>query len=117
MGADFSTAVTATNNAGGSLSYQWKRAGTVLTGASNATLNLTALQTTNAGVYTVDVTNACGTTTSGNLQINVSPKPIITLQPLGSTICVGSAINLSADVAGALTVSYTHLTLPTKRIV
>jgi len=42
-------------------------------------------------------------TTSGNLQINVSPKPIITLQPLGSTICVGSAINLSADVAGALT--------------
>ena len=103
VGADFSTAVTATNNAGGLLGYQWKRAGTVLTAASNATLNLTALQTTDAGVYTVDVTNGCGTTTSGNLQINVSPKPIITLQPLGSTICVGSAINLSADVVGALT--------------
>jgi len=101
VGADFSTSVTATTNVGGTLSYQWKRAGSLIPGATNATLNLAALQTTDAGVYTVDVSNGCGTTSSGNLQINVSPKPIITLQPVGSTVCVGAAITLSADVSGA----------------
>ena len=100
-GQNYSTQVVANSNAGGALSYQWKRSGVILPGATSAVLNFTGLRTIDAGIYTLDVINSCNTTTSANLQLDVLQKPIITVQPVGTTICVGASINLSADVTGA----------------
>ena len=44
--------------------YQWQREGQNLTGATNATLTITNVQTANLGAYTVIVKNAAGSTPS-----------------------------------------------------
>ena len=61
IGSDYTLSVTAT---GTNLFYQWKKDGMNIDGATSATLNLTDLQTTDAGSYTVEVSNLCGTITS-----------------------------------------------------
>ncbi len=53
--------VTAT---GGGLSYQWRLNGTNLAGATSSTLTLNSLNASQAGVYTVVVSNAAGSVTS-----------------------------------------------------
>ncbi len=55
------------------LSYQWRfNTNTVLVGATNALLTLTNVQNTNAGVYSVIVTNVAGGTTSAVASLTIS---------------------------------------------
>ena len=53
------------------LSYQWNKNGTAISGATLASLTLTALKWTNAGSYTVVVTNAVGSVTSATATLTV----------------------------------------------
>jgi alpha-tubulin suppressor-like RCC1 family protein len=63
------------------LSCQWRFNGTEIPGATNSSLSLTDLAETNAGVYTLIVTNAYGLANrSMTLQVINSP-PLITQQP------------------------------------
>ena len=57
-------AATATGDA--PLTYQWRRNGTAISGATNATLALTSLRAADAGTYSLTVTNAGGTATTTN---------------------------------------------------
>lgn len=52
--------------------YQWSLNGTVLAGATNATLGVASAQMSNAGNYTVTVSNAMGNVTSGAAQLTVT---------------------------------------------
>jgi hypothetical protein len=52
--------------------YQWQFAGTPIVGATNATLTLINVQSANAGNYSVVVTNAGITDTSGNATLTVN---------------------------------------------
>jgi uncharacterized delta-60 repeat protein len=47
------------------LGYQWRRTGMTLTGATNASLNLTNVQAGDAGIYQVVVSNGHSSVTSG----------------------------------------------------
>ena len=70
-----SNSVTFTAVAAGSapLAYQWYfNTNTPITGATNATLVLNNVQTTNAGVYSVVVTNTAGSAVSSNAVLTVS---------------------------------------------
>ena len=65
------------------LSYQWRFGGTNLSGATNTSLMLTNVQVSQAGNYTVLVTNLYGSILSSNavLAVNVPPSnnvPVIT---------------------------------------
>lgn len=62
--------VTATGTA--PLRYQWRFNGTNIVGATNNLLALANLQMTNAGLYSVVVTNNGGATTSSNAVLTVS---------------------------------------------
>ena len=53
------------------LSYQWNFNGNILFGATNFSLSLTNVQLTNAGVYSVIVTNAYGTPVTTNATLIV----------------------------------------------
>ncbi len=57
------------------MTYQWKLNGTTLLGATSATLTLTNVQSSDAGTYTVDVTDGTGTTTSLGAALTVTPNP------------------------------------------
>ncbi len=65
--------VTLSVTAGGTapLSYQWLRNGVALPGATNATLTLDNARPPQSGQYTVTVTNAAGSATSGEAQLTV----------------------------------------------
>src|ERR1035437_646270 len=69
LGLNVSFRVTVTGDA--TLSYQWRRNGGNLTGATTSTLAIANTQTTNAGTYAVVITNLYGTATSANALLAV----------------------------------------------
>ena len=84
------TGTTATYSVGASgtlpLAYQWQFDGTNIAGAGNSSLSLTNVQLTNAGSYTVVVTNVVGAVTSQVAVLTVLAPPAI----LGQQFLAGS---------------------------
>jgi hypothetical protein len=61
---------------GGQLSYVWKKGPSVISGATNATLTLSSIATSNAGTYTVTVSNPVGNASaSATLTVLVPGAP------------------------------------------
>jgi hypothetical protein len=81
VGAGASATFTVVVSGTGPFSYQWRRDGTVIAGATAATLTLANVQAANAGNYTVAVTNAAGAVNTSN--------------PAALTVAAGPAIRLS----------------------
>jgi hypothetical protein len=87
-----------------SLSYQWKFNTTNIANATNTTLTIPNVQPTNAGNYSVLVTNAYGSVLSSNAMLTVGIPPIITNQPVGQRVSIGcdTAFNIVAGGTGPL---------------
>lgn len=103
--------VTAVFNAGAAgtspLAYQWRFNGQGIAGATNALLVLTNVQSSNAGAYSVVVTNSLGSVTSSNATLTViHAAPLITGQPGSVTILQGQAALFQVAVVGSLPLSY-----------
>ena len=84
------------------LAYQWRYNDTDLPGANQPTLTLTNVQFTNAGTYSVVVSNALGTITGlvANLGVELAPAaPTIQEQPQSQTVFAGT--NVSFSVVGS----------------
>jgi hypothetical protein len=85
------------------LSYQWQHDGNPIAGATSDTLQLTNVQTTNAGQYRVTVSNHSGSVTSAVAQLGVqvlgAPFVDITSPATNSLFPPGADILISA-VAG-----------------
>jgi hypothetical protein len=60
------------------LSYQWQHDGSDIAGATVGTLTLTGVQLSDAGNYSVAVTNAAGSATSSNAVLTVTPVVVQT---------------------------------------
>lgn len=60
---------------GGSLSYQWKKAGSPVSGATNTTLLLTGVTLASEADYSVTVSNPIGTTNSAPAHLTVAAVP------------------------------------------
>ena len=83
------------------LSYQWSKGGPAILNATNATLDLSAIQLTDAGTYTVLVSNSAGfATTNLSIAVNASTPPAITTQPVGVSVVVNQTVNLSVVATG-----------------
>jgi Immunoglobulin I-set domain/Proprotein convertase P-domain len=78
--------VTFTTTAAGGppFTYLWRRDGSALTNQTNATLVLTNVQLTNAGIYSVEVTG-CGRATN-SAQLAVTP-PVAAAMPAVTNVC------------------------------
>ncbi|MEK7782159.1 MAG: immunoglobulin domain-containing protein, partial [Verrucomicrobiota bacterium] len=83
LGGSTNFAVTATGI--GPLSYQWRLNETNILGATNATLALFNLQATNAGMYSVVVTNNAGSATSANAVLTVGTPAVLWNVDFGTT--------------------------------
>jgi len=106
VGASQTLQVSAVTNNGGTITYQWKKAGVNIPNATTASLALTNLQTSDAATYTVDVTNSCGTTTSPNFVITMTQAPIISLDPVSQSLCAGATATFTANVTGSTSVKW-----------
>ncbi|MEK4364113.1 immunoglobulin domain-containing protein [Paenibacillus sp. FSL M8-0212] len=99
--------VTASGDA--PLSYQWKKSGTDITGATSAILTVTNAQAVDAGSYTVKVTNTAGNVTSNAASLTVNPAPVspaITSQPSDQTVTEGQTATFSVTASGDAPLSY-----------
>ena len=100
-GATFSVTVSTNNTM--PLSYQWRFQGTnILAGATNVSLTLMAVQTTNAGHYLVVVTNRAGSVTSSNAVLTVLVPPTVSItNPVNNTMFnPPTNITINATVSG-----------------
>ncbi len=84
------------------LLYQWSVNGLSITGATNTTLTITNVQSSQAGNYALSVTNAYGSTVSSNADLSVQltldhfawnpiPSPQTANQPFGAVITAKNA--------------------------
>ena len=88
------------------LNYQWQCNGTNLPGATNGLLSLANLQCSNAGAYTLLVTNSLGAATSAPALVSVQAPPVINLQPSAQTVVAGAAAAFSVAAVGSPPLTY-----------
>ena len=82
------------------ISYQWRKDGVDITGATDATLNLNPVFVATAGVYEVVITNLCGSVTSSAATLTVDTPPTIDSDVFDITACDGSQVVFSVSVSG-----------------
>jgi len=97
--------VTATGTA--PLNYQWWFNTTnALVGGTNSSLSLTNVQTTNAGNYSVVITNLAGSVTSAVASLTVRVPVSITTQPTNQAVKQGSNAVFSVTAGGTTPLAY-----------
>ena len=88
------------------LSYQWTFNGANLASATTSALGLTAIQTNQAGAYSVVVTNSAGSITSSVATLTVLLPPQITQQPTSATVVTGTNVTFQSAATGSGPLNY-----------
>src|SRR6266404_507967 len=95
-------AVVATGTA--PLSYQWRKNGVNISGATLSSYTTPATATSDSGsTFAVVVTNTAGTVTSSTATLTVNPAPVsptITTQPGSQTVTAGQTVTFTVVAAG-----------------
>ncbi len=105
--ATFSVAVT-----GSTPGYQWKKGTTILvdggdiSGATTDTLQINNVKLTNAGIYSVTVSNFAGKQISTGAALTVLSGPIFNSQPQDQLVVYGSNAVFSVNVAGTAPLAF-----------
>lgn len=107
----------------GPFSYQWRKNGVALPGATSSSLTISSVQSSHVGVYSAAVTNAAGTTVSNNaiLGVEITAKVVGTAfehtanitHPNGKVydqiLLTGTASTITADPGQVVRASYIDL--------
>ncbi len=85
---------------GSNLTYQWRKNGANISGATLASYTINNIAAADAGNYSVVVTGSCGTVTSNNAALVVNPLTAITVQPVPVTQCAGTDATFTVTAVG-----------------
>jgi hypothetical protein len=97
--------VTATGTA--PLTYQWRKNGVNLSGATAASYTTPATTSSDNGAqFTVVVTNVAGSVTSSAATLTVNTSPLITVQPTNQSVIVGQTATFSVTATGTAPLAY-----------
>lgn len=111
-GSALSLSVAATGG-GGALTYQWRKDGTTITGATNATYTLATANSASAGNYSVLVRGALGAIASNGATVTIGASttvaPQISSQPTAQTVIVGGQATFAVTATGTPTPTYQWL--------
>ena len=88
------------------LDYQWQHGSVSIAGATNSSLALTNLQSTDAGSYSVMVSNILGSVLSSEATLTMLGAVTITNQPAGSTNNAGDTVSFTVGATGTAPLSY-----------
>lgn len=94
--------ISVTANGTAPFTYQWKKNGFDISGATSSTLSFASIQFMDAAGYSVAVSNSAGSTTSDIATLNVvSPTPPgVTTQPVDQSKVVGQSATFSVVASG-----------------
>jgi hypothetical protein len=90
------------------LSYQWKKGGTAISGATSSSYTTPAATMSDSGSsFTATVSNIVGSVTSSAATLTVNPAaPTITTQPRSQTVTAGQTATFSVLASGTAPLSY-----------
>ncbi|MEC8972765.1 MAG: immunoglobulin domain-containing protein, partial [Verrucomicrobiota bacterium] len=88
------------------LAYQWSRGGEAIVGATAPTLRLAKVAPTDAGDYSVSVSNTAGEAESGVVTVKVIEPIRIVTQPEGGSAMVGDTVTLQVVANGTAPITY-----------
>jgi hypothetical protein len=97
-GSPVSFAVAATGAS--PITYQWRRNGVALPGATSSTLQIAAVASNDAGAYDCITTNHCGSTTSSQAVLSLNSAATIVASPGSTSVCPGLPVQLSVTASG-----------------
>lgn len=120
IGQSGSVSVVATSPDGGTLSYQWRKNGTDISGAISSSYSITNAVSGDAGTYSVVVTNTLGSSTASTTSSAVT---VATTQPtttttattepaVAPTTTVAPVANTTTTVPATTTTTTTTTTVP-----
>ncbi len=104
VGQSATFAVTAAGTA--PLSYQWRFNSTNLLGATASSYTRDSVQASDAGSYSVVVTNIAGSATSSNALLSVNVPPVIIAPPLDLIVIAGQDALFSVTATGTAPLVY-----------
>lgn len=88
------------------LYYQWRFNANSINGATTSNFTRTNAQITDAGNYSVVISNQYGALTSSNALLTVNSAPVITDQPQNLTVASGQPVLFSVTALGTAPLSY-----------
>ena len=91
---------------GSAFTYQWRKNGVPVLGATSSTYTLNGASASDVGNYDVIVTNNVGSVGSSLAQLTLATAPVapvIVAQPAAATALLGTPVTLSVAVTGAPT--------------
>jgi len=89
----------------GPLSFQWKKGGSRINGATDSIYTIAAINSTNAGIYTCVVKNLCDSVTSNAAILTVNTLPSNGFN-FDWTIIYGTDTSIMLSSSGTLPISY-----------
>ncbi len=84
------------------MAYQWRLNGTNLAGATSATLILTNVTPTQAGAYTVRVSNSFNAMTSDPATLTVAAPPVLLSHPTNQVVLGGVTVHFGVSATGGV---------------
>jgi hypothetical protein len=101
--ASFTLAATGS----GTLTYQWQKGGSNISGATSATYSIASAASGDAANYTCVVTGGCGSVTSGAAGLTINTATSIITQPSSvPAVCVGGTASFTVTATGSGTLMY-----------
>jgi hypothetical protein len=89
------------------LSYQWRKNGQNITGATKSSYTTPATTAAdNGALFSVVVSNGGGSVTSNNATLTVKLPPSITTQPANASVKAGKTARFSVTATGATPLHY-----------
>src|SRR3989442_2060316 len=93
--ASFSVSATGTG-----LSYQWYKAGSVLTGQTSNSLTLNNVSANDAATYSLIVSGVCGNPVTNSANLTVNQNVSVSSAPVSLTNCPGTIASFSVSATG-----------------
>jgi hypothetical protein len=88
------------------LSYQWRKNGSSISGGTDYYYLKDPSVSTDAGDYTVVVTNSTGSVTSVVAKLTILIPPAITTQPVSKTVIAGTNVTFTVKATGSPPLEY-----------
>ncbi|PYI88019.1 MAG: hypothetical protein DME26_04345, partial [Verrucomicrobia bacterium] len=89
-----------TANGTGPFTYQWRKGGVNINGATSANYTMASVTAADAGNYDVVISGACGNATSSAATLTVNSATSIASQPVGGSRVAGQNITFSVTASG-----------------